>query len=366
MRDLVAISAQEYAARLARTQELMAEEGLDGLVVFAAGQERMGHVAYLTNHRPPASSTLSHPAAGFAAYVLPAQGAGVLVAPGGYDPDGVLNVDSARSGLDLEQEIVATLKGHNGGGTSWGLVGMDLVPASFYLDVTRALSALEWRAADALLEGQRLIKSEAEMALLERAARVGAEGLAGGISAANPGATQHEVELAVREACLGAGADMVAAVDVSSGPRLEALRRPPSPAIIKEGDFVSLGVRGWAGGYAFDLAQVGVPQGPSAEQLDYLQHLVEATAWMRGRMLPGERLVYYPAESRGRMIDSLAHGIGLERAEKPWVRVRKPFVPQVGMVLCVAPVVDSEAFGQMTIKAMVAIRESGPQVLGQE
>ena len=60
MSERLAIPEQEYADRLARTQELMAEQGLDGLVVFAAHPERIGHVAYLTNHRPPASSTLSH------------------------------------------------------------------------------------------------------------------------------------------------------------------------------------------------------------------------------------------------------------------------------------------------------------------
>ena len=162
------------------------------------------------------------------------------------------------------------------------------------------------------------------------------------------------------------GMKQVASIVTSSGPRLEALHWPSSPAaVIDEGDFMMLGVSGWAGGYAFDLSRVGVPLGPTAEQLDYLQHLAEATAWMLGRMQPGERLTYYPAESRGRMIDPLAHGIGLECAEKPWVRVRKPFVPQAGMVLCVVPVVASEDFGQMAIKEMVAIRDSGPQVLGQ-
>lgn len=366
MTNQLPIPVQEYATRLARTQELMAKQGLDGLVVLSGNQAQIGHVSYLTNHRPLATRTLNHLAPGYAAYVLLAQGAGVLVAPGGYDLDGVVNIDSARTGLNLAQEIVAAVKGYGGKGAAWGLAGMDVIPARTYLDLTRALSSLEWQGSDALLEGQRLIKSETEIALLTRAARISAEGLAGGAAAAIPGASRRDVELAVRGACLRAGADLVADVGVSTGPRLDASQwLPSSAAILDEGDFVSLTVSGWARGYAFELSRASVAGLPSAEQGDYLAHLAEATAWMLSRMLPGKRITYYPAESRAHEIESLAHGIGLEPAEKPWVRERKPFVPQSGMVLCVAPVVASKAFGRMTIKEMVAIRDAGPQVLGQ-
>jgi len=60
----------------------------------------------------------------------------------------------------------------------------------------------------------------------------------------------------------------------------------------------------------------------------------------------------------------LAHGIGLECAENPWVGVRTLFAPQAGMVLCVAPVVASGEYDQMAINEMVAIRDSGPPDLG--
>jgi Xaa-Pro aminopeptidase len=358
MKRHLPVPKDEFAARLTRTQDLMAEQGLEGLVVFGGRRQGSGNLRYLTNHR-----TLIP---GHSAFVLPARGSGILVVPGGMLPEAVANVATTRTGPELVQQTVAAVKECGGRDTAWGLVSRDAVPARFHIDITRALPAVEWRDAGALVERQRVVKSAAEIAWLEKAASIGARGLAAGREAAKPGASHREVELAIVDGCLLAGVHRVGSITVASGSGLAADAPQPDPqARLDEGDLVSLSARGWVEGYAFDLSRATVAGRASAEQVDYMAHLVEATTWMLGRMLPGEELVYYPVESRGRMIEARAQGTGLEYGEKPRVVERKPFMPQVGMVLCVAPVVDSDEHGRLAHGELVAIGADGPQVLGR-
>ena len=89
----LALSKAEFESRLHRTQQLMAEKELDGLIAFSSYGEREGHVCYLTNHRNSFPNVMSHMGLGHAALVLPAEGLGVLVSPFGYEADKVVGID---------------------------------------------------------------------------------------------------------------------------------------------------------------------------------------------------------------------------------------------------------------------------------
>jgi hypothetical protein len=86
MAGAMSIPREEFATRRERTQQLLGERGLDGLIGFSSYAEREGHVCYLSNHHLSFPNILSHQGLGHAALILPAEGLGVLVSPFGYGP----------------------------------------------------------------------------------------------------------------------------------------------------------------------------------------------------------------------------------------------------------------------------------------
>ena len=308
-----------------------------------------------------------HAELGLTAFVLPARGAGILVAPAGYDDGTVTSIESARAGGALIPDTVEVVEGYRQESCRWGIAGLDVIPAAHYLQLTETLSSLEWVRAGAILAEQRQIKSAAEIEALAQSASVAQAGLEAGLAAAVPGSNQRQVELAVRRGCLEAGAEVVHRVRVVAGPFVQAQEQPArSPGPLAEGDFVYLQVWGWAQGYGFNASRVKVIGPPTAQQQDYLQHLTEATEWMIGNMEPNRQVTFYYTESRGRKIHPGAHGIGLELGEEPRVQVQRTFVPRRGMALCVAPVVACETFGRMSISRMIVIEERGGRLLTGE
>jgi Xaa-Pro aminopeptidase len=120
---------------------------------------------------------------------------------------------------------------------------------------------------------------------------------------------------------------------------------------------------GWRNNYAFDASRVTVVGKPTRAQVDYLNHLAEATEWMIEEMLPDRSFRFNLTESRGRLIHPSAHGIGLEICENPRIDINKDFVLKPGMVVCVEPSVLSKTEGEMAIKEMVLISEKGTEIL---
>jgi Xaa-Pro aminopeptidase len=361
------ISKDEFESRLQRAQELMRQKDFDGLLVFSGFQEREGHVSYLTNHHNTFPNVLSHMGLGHSALVLPAKGLGTLISPFGYETNKVVNIDVAKTGFVLVADILAALKERGLDTGRLGIAGLDVIPAEYYEMIKKGMGKATFEVANEIIESMRLLKSPGEIELLRKAARVADAGLLAGMEASREGATGHDVELAVRSAGFGAGADFIPRVRVSTGPKLQALNWPMSTGKkIAKGDFVYLDVIGWANGYGFDNSRIKVVGKPTDEQKDYLDHVVEATEWMIGILKPGARLGLVMTMSRERQIVAFGHGIGLEICENPWLTLgpSKALI-EPNMVLCIEPNVIDRQFGGMCIEDMVVITDTGVEVLNQ-
>ena len=367
MTEKLLVPSEEFGERLQRTQVLIREKGLDGLIVFSSYQEREGHVSFLTNHHNSFPNVLSHMGMGHSALVLSTEGMATLVAPLGYEANKVVNVDKARTGFSLVPEAVAALKDKTLENKKVGIVGSDVIPVEYWEGITKCFPKANFVVANDILETQRRIKSPAEVALLRRAAKVADAALVAGMGMVHEGATGHEVELAARKAALESGADFIPRIRVSIGPRIQTLSWPMATGQkMATGDFVYLDVIGWVGGYGFDSSRVTVVGGPTAEQKDYLDHMVEATEWMMGLLNPGTEISFAMNMSRGRQIMPFGHGIGLEICEYPWLTMglSKTSV-ESNMVVNIEPVVVDPKFGGACIEEIVLVTETGPEVLNK-
>ncbi len=366
MAEMLITPQGEFEKRLERTQELMNQKGLAGLVIFSGYQEREGHLAYLINHHNTFPNAMSHIGLGYSALVLPSQGKGVLAAPMGYDAGKVVGIDYGLDGWVLVNDLVQALKDKKLDGSRLGVVGMDVVPAEIYGWLVKSLPNASLEGANEIVESQRLIKSTIEVELLRQAAGVADAALNAGLAAAKPGACQLDVEFAARQAAMQAGAEFVPRVRVSSGKQVKTSGWPlTAQKQIEEGDLVYLDVIGWVSNYGFDNSRVTVAGKAREEQQDYLNHMLEVTEWMTGALKPGEEIAFYYTESRTRNIIPYAHGIGLEIMENPLVSMGSPTRLLPGMVLCVEPTLISKEFGGMSIKNTVHITAEGTEVLNR-
>jgi Xaa-Pro dipeptidase len=364
MLENLTLPGDEFLRRKETTLQHMKEAQLDALVAFSSYQEREGHVCYLCNHHISFPDGMSHIGLGHAAYVLYADGAGFLLAPLGYQPEKVVQVDAARIGANLVSELTKILKERGVDDRQIGLAGLDVIPAEYHMRLTRELSSAQFTDANAVLEDQRLIKSPAEVEMLRAAGRVAGIGLQAGMAAVKAGVTQHDVEMAVRKAAMQAGADFIPRVRVSSGKKVKTLTWPMTTnKTLEAGDMVFIDLIGWVNNYGFDNSRLTVVGKPSADQKIYLEHMIEATDWMIGAMTPNKEMEFVYTESRGRLIVPMAHGIGLEICENPWVNVSQRFTLKPGMTLCVEPILMSNEFGGMAVEDTVLISRDGVEML---
>jgi Xaa-Pro aminopeptidase len=364
MDNPVGIPGEIILQRIEKTQVLMATAGLDGLIVVSSFQEREGHLAYLVNHHIPFPNAMSHVGLGFAAALLPATGKAALIAPLGFNKENVVGVDKYYDNPDLIAELIAAIKYKKLEDKRLGMVGMDIFPASYYQQLVKALPKATFSTADDLVESQRLIKSPEEVHLLRKAAQTADQALQAGLAAVRSGVSQIELESAVRTAALQAGVESISYIRVSSGKPMLALKWPMATRqLLQDGDFVYLQIGGWYQNYAFESSRVTVVGAPSQDQVEYLNHLVEATDWMIEEMKPGREFRFIMTESRARPIRPMGHGIGLELHENPWVIINKQFTLSPGMVLCVEPMVSTKEFGTMGIGETLLVTNTGVEAL---
>jgi Xaa-Pro aminopeptidase len=165
-----AIAVAEYQARIARTQEDMAEERLDALLLTSEDNYR-----YLTGFDAPVWQNLTRPRY----LVVPAAGPPILVVPAGNiviterttpwitDVRTWVAPDPVDDGVSL---VVDALKAAAG---PFGRIGAELgpesrltMPVGDFLRIREGIAPAEVADGDAMLRRLRMVKSPAEIALM--------------------------------------------------------------------------------------------------------------------------------------------------------------------------------------------------------
>ncbi|MFC7374433.1 ectoine hydrolase [Brachybacterium sp. GCM10030267] len=139
-----------------------------------------------------------------------------------------------------------------------------------------------------IVEEGRLRKSDVEIEVMRRAARAGEAGMAAGIEAAVPGATENDVAAAISAAMFRAGGEFPAVMPyVASGPRSMIGHSTWEGRTIQPGEHVFLEVGGCFRRYHAALMRTVVTGGltPSMRQAQETMKL--ALAELRSRMRPG-------------------------------------------------------------------------------
>ncbi len=372
------ISRDEFYRRQESARKLAAEAGFTGLMAVGRSfYDRPGPLAYLTNHFPPFPATAFSPGMrglGHGLFILPVAGDPVLcIDPRPYRKE-LVAVDDVRQSNDLVELVAEALREKGLAGGRVGLAGWDILPLAFYRDLMALVPELVLEPADGLLNRLRRVKSDAEIGLLRRAARVAGAGLQGALQAIRPGVTEAEVCAAGTAAALRAGADFVRYLRVHSGPWSAAGSRWPQATdrVLEPGELVALDIIGAYQGYQFDVNRSTVVGEPNDRQRQLLEAVYLASREMVEHCWPGTPVAELVRVAR-RCLDGLGfgayaagmmgHGIGLETVEEPYITAGSDAVLEPGMVLAVEPGVFIPGWGGANIEEIVVIRDGPPEVL---
>lgn len=208
-----------------------------------------------------------------------------------------------------------------------GLVGKDAMSHEVFLAIYQNLSHAEMMDANDLLHELRLIKSQAEIACLEEAARIADIGYQALMDAATVGATEREAAAAAYYAAFQAGAEDIPFCLVSSGRRVDTIIGRHALKRIEDGDMVMAALAVQYEGYVATVGFPFVAGTMSDEQAAFIDLLIEANERAVGYIRPGAKqgalvqaVKQYFNEMGVTAFDLYPplHGCGVAEAEMPY------------------------------------------------
>ncbi len=365
----------EFDARIAACRRSMAEAGLDALLLFAPESQY-----YLTGYDTSGYVF-------FQCIVLPAEGAPVLLT---RRPD----LEQARQtsiiediriwydadGKDPTEDLLAILEER---GLARARLGVELdsfgLSARNHGRLQARLSGAELVDGSGVVRALRLVKSEAEIAYVRKAAEIADAGLVAMLEAAGPGVFEGEINAAGQAAMLSLGGDLPPSGPVlGSGERALLIRSATGHRTLSETDQLTLEFAAAYRHYCACLMRtVAIGRG-DPRQARMFEATREAIAAMTDAARPGRPLGEIDAAHR-RAFDAAGYaharmaacGYSLGATFRPsWMDVPPMLYlgnateAAPGMVLFLhAILVDAEAGLAMSLGHTIVVRDGPAEVL---
>ena len=219
----------------------------------------------------------------------------------------------------------------------------------------------------------RMVKDEHELALIQDAVILGADLITPAVEAIRPGVKETDVAAEIEYAARRWGAEgMSFDTIVAAGKRSALPHGRASNALIPKRGFVILDLGVILHGYCSDMTRtVHVGSVPRRSREIYLAVLAAQEAAIdavkpgatAGEVDLAARSVLKKARLDRYFIHSTGHGVGLEIHEQPRIARDQAEVLQPGMVITIEPGVYLPGEGGVRIEDMVAVTDSGVQIL---
>jgi Xaa-Pro dipeptidase len=360
------ISAVERAARVGRAQEHMAKEGL-GAVLLEGGTS----MAYFTGVRWGLSERTF-------AVVLPAKGEPIWICPGFEEArarESIGGTAEVRAWQEDESPYRLIAQALRDRGVRTGKVGVEERVRFFIVDGTRReLPGVEFTSADAVTAGCRMIKSPAELALLQRANDITTAAFRAVVPTLAVGMSQGEVATSFTAAHerLGAGESWALVLFGESSAFPHGTTRP---ARLKEGDIVLMDVGGSFQGYQSDVTRTTVFGKPTQRQRDIWDLEKRAQDAALAAAQPGATCASVDAAARaviekagfgpGYKVPGLphrtGHGIGMDGHE--WTNFVKGNTARIQPGMCFSDEPTIAIYGEFGIRLedCLYVAEQGPK-----
>ncbi len=356
------IAPEERAQRIEKARKLMRANRLDAIYLGPGST-----MFYFTGVR----RTLG--------LVIPAQGDLAWLAEVGQavSPVGLVGgqVRTWGSGKTQEQAIAEILSDRH---ALTGRLGLEeQVPFSIYDGLRKAAPTLEVASADPVTIGCRVIKSPAEIALMQHASDVTIAAYKAGLATLREGMTQIELRQNINAAYTSLG--YAGEVSVSFGKYTAYPHGSIQPQKLQEGDIVQIDDGCSVDGYQSDITRTVVFGKPTKRQTDVwnLEHRAQAAAFAAAQ--PGASCESVDAAARdlitaagfgpGYKVPGLphrtGHGIGLDIHE--WTYLVKGNKTPIAPGMCFSDEPMIAIYGEFGIRLedCMYITEDGPRMFSK-
>ncbi|MGX9296724.1 ectoine hydrolase [Tsukamurella paurometabola] len=281
-RDDMTFPPAEYERRLTELRERMDKRGLDAVVITDPE-----NLMYLTDYQTTGYSF-------FQALVVPLDDEPVMITRAMEESNVIARTWVERTRPypdtgDAIQELVLTLKE---GGLGTKRVGYErnsyFFPAYQQDRVHTSFQQGVLMDCFGIVEAGRATKSDAEIAVMRRAARAAEAGMAAGLEAAVPGNTENDVAAAISAAMFRAGGEFPAVMPyVASGPRSMIGHATWEGRTIEPGEHVFLEVGGCYRRYHAALMRTAVNGELSPTMYEAQERMKLALSELKALMRPG-------------------------------------------------------------------------------
>lgn len=322
-----------------------------GLLAVSGYVERDGNVCYLCGHKnafPYSTRTESVSGLGYSAFLIPNEEETTLIAPLGYQAEAVVGVDKSKTGTNFASDLINSIRESLPNSGRLALAGSDILPTVYIEEVKRSLPQISIEFRDDIIAEQRMIKTENELRLIEKASRVADKAVWAAVDAINPGMTESAIGSVARKTAMDAGADYVVRDRIQSGlGKMKGIRWPfASSKKVRKGELVSIDFVGWVSSYGFDILRMGCVGRPNKKQRMLIELADEATHAMSNALTDNGDVEDSIAalsqfERTSISISPFGHSIGLEIVEEPYLFPDVKGKIKKNMVFCVEPDVRS-------------------------
>ncbi len=225
------------------------------------------------------------------------------------------------------------------------------------------------RPLDRLVETEREVKDEGELARLSRAATIADEALASVLADLPPQVTEQQIARRLETTMVDLGADGISfPTIVAAGVNSSRPHAVPSARPLADGDLLVIDMGAAVDGYGSDMTRTFVVGGFSAETEDMYRAVETAQAAGVAAVVDGVSTVAVDGACRGvlgelgmadEFVHGAGHGIGLEIHETPFLGKTDPVDLRTGQVVTVEPGVYRAGVGGVRIEDSVIVTGDG-------
>ncbi|MBD3918677.1 aminopeptidase P family protein [Paenibacillus sp. PR3] len=238
---------------------------------------------------------------------------------------------------------------------------------------TEQLGSIELEPVSGIVEGLRLIKDEAEIAIVQEAAELADKTFQFALGIIRPGLSELEIALEMETFMRKGGASGPSfETIVASGERSALPHGVASERIVGTNEFVKLDFGAYYKGYCSDITRTVVVGTASERHREIYNIVLEAQLHALANIRPGMSGREADALSRDIIArygygdnfgHSLGHGIGLEIHEMPRLSKLSDSILTPGMIVTVEPGIYIPGFGGVRIEDDIVITDTGIKIL---
>jgi Xaa-Pro dipeptidase len=369
--DIKPISLNERKERVARAQSLLLQNKMEALILEGGtSMEYFTGISWWLSERTQVA-------------IIPARGDIKYICPG-FEEDRFKELISIGNQVYVWQEdespFVQIVRSLNDSGINSGKIGIDEELRFFISDgIKKQAPQTEYVSGDPVTAPCRMIKSAAELALMQKASDITVAAMKTGISYLKEGISPAEISAIINKVHLQMGATPDFAL-ILFGEASALPHGSIKPQYLKKGDIVLMDCGCKVDGYCSDITRTIVFGGePTKHQLDIwnLEHKAQAAGFNAAQI--GKPCEQVDAAARKVITDAgfgpgyqlpglphrTGHGIGMDGHE--WGNMVKgnQQILQTGMCFSIEPTISIPGQFGVRLEDCVYMTEQGPKWFSQ-